>query len=243
MTRSTARIPLHSSRLLRALSALACLESAEPGPGFASRLALWVDYTDAIALHALHERRGAGAGGGSAGAAPAPDAVAAVFGRRCAAVEQALAATSLPEADAGSAAVQAGAQASAAQISAAFEPYRRYYLAQQREFELKLPPLRAQLREALGRASPALQQLAALDAALQGILEEREARLLGSLPLLLRKRFAHLLTNAGGTPPLQWLGRFGQELHTVLLAELDLRLQPAKGLVDALTLETHLEPA
>jgi hypothetical protein len=32
-----------------------------------------------------------------------------------------------------------------------------------------------------------------------------------------------------------WLGRFGNELQTMLLAELDLRLQPTLGLVEAFT--------
>ena len=38
---------------------------------------------------------------------------------------------------------------------------------------------------------------------------------------------------AGSAPPA-WLPRFRQDMQRLLLAELDLRLQPAQGLVDAL---------
>jgi hypothetical protein len=47
-----------------------------------------------------------------------------------------------------------------------------------------------------------------------------------------------LWLQAGG-----WLAHFCQELHTVLLAELDLRLQPTLGLVEALQNEKAPEHA
>ena len=109
--------------------------------------------------------------------------------------------------------------------------------------------LRAKVRDGVVLASPALRQLVALDAGLEGVLGEREARLMASLPSLMEKRFnqlrkAHLharqdLPAADDKPALwmqpgAWLARFRTELQTVLLAELDLRLQPAVGLLEAL---------
>jgi hypothetical protein len=96
-----------------------------------------------------------------------------------------------------------------------------------------------------------LQHLATLDGAFEGILSEREARLLATLPQLLKKRFEHLRmlhlktlvdTQQVDNPaqwmqPGAWLERFCHELQTVLLAELDVRLQPALGLLEALNNE------
>jgi hypothetical protein len=149
-----------------------------------------------------------------------------------------------------------GKAGAALAASADYEPYRRHYVAQQRDMEARVGPLRALLREALAQAAPAQRQLAALDAAFDGILAGREARLLASLPLLLKQRFTHLqqahAAQAGrvpsddraatGLPPGNWLSRFGRELQTVLLAELDLRLQPALGLLEAFENEKTQQP-
>jgi hypothetical protein len=118
--------------------------------------------------------------------------------------------------------------------------------------DLKIKPLRAQVREVVAGTSPALQQLAALDAALDAVLADRESLLLAKVPALLEKRFrqlrqAHqdLLLEAQQednislwTKPGGRLARFCQELQTVLLAELDLRLQTTLGLLEALHNET-----
>lgn len=240
MARALTRTHFHSSRLLRILSDLACLEAA-PAAAFAEKLGLWVDYTDAITLCAVHNARPAST------PAPAPmataaEAVAEEFARQRGVLERAIHTGKLPPMEPAEAAQLAssntGAGPTAGEITAAYEPFRRYYLAQQRDLELKLPPLRACVREALAQASAALQQLGALDAALDAILAERESHLLGSLPLLLKKRFTHLLKHQHPQPPGAWAARFGQELQTVLLAELDLRLQTATGLIEALTSET-----
>jgi hypothetical protein len=228
------RTHFHSSRLIRVLGDLAVLETAAPGAAFAERLGLWVAYTDAITLCAVQSASPDGALARPDAAAPG---VAQAFAQVRAALEAGMA--------------KAGAALTA---SADYEPYRRHYVAQQRDMELRVGPLREQLREALAKGAPALRQLAALDAAFDGILAEREARLLGALPVLLKKRFAHLQRAhqqqlAPGQPDDQpalglqaggWLARFGQELQTVLLAELDLRLQPALGLLEAFENEkTH----
>lgn len=240
MARALTRTHFHSSRLLRILSDLACLE-ATPAAAFAEKLGLWVAYTDAITLCAVHNARP------TSTPAPAPVATAALaaaaeFARQRSVLERAIHAGNLPQMELAEAAQlangSAGAGLTAGDITAAYEPFRRYYLAQQRDLELKLPPLRARVREALAQAAPALQQLGALDAALDGILAERESRLLGSLPLLLKKRFSYLLKHHHAQQPGAWALRFGQELQTVLLAELDLRLQTATGLIEALTSET-----
>ncbi len=100
--------------------------------------------------------------------------------------------------------------------------------------ETNVRSLRAKVRDGVAKASPKLRQLAALDAAFDGILCEREAKMLSSIPSLLEKRFnhlrkAHLQTlldqqQTDDNPDLwmkpgAWLARFCTELQTVLLAE------------------------
>ena len=142
----------------------------------------------------------------------------------------------------------------------AFEPDRRFYAAHQRQMETTLHTLRTQIRSQLGNGSKALQQLAALDAAFENILAEREAALLFKVAKLHEKRFmqavkAHLknmseassLVSAGDASsdrdsvPAQttaWLLPLRQAMRSALLAELDMRLQPTLGLLEALKQET-----
>lgn len=238
MAKATTRTHFHSSRLIRVLADLALLETAAPGAAFAERLGHWVAFTDAITLCAVQNAAGAV----TAATAPTGADGAQAFAQLRAELEASIA--------------RAGAALAPASD---YEPYRRHYVAQQRDMEARLGPLRVRLREALDQAAPALRQLAALDAAFEGILAEREARLLYTLPLLLNKRFAQLrqahapdpaqpeaapppaapppgkpgAAAAPRLPASAWQLRFGQELQTVLLAELDLRLQPALGLLEA----------
>ena len=135
--------------------------------------------------------------------------------------------------------------------TAAYEPYRRLHFAHQREMDLAVRPLRTLVREALSRASPALRQLASLDATLDRILSDRERTLLSTVPSLLEKRFGQLLkahqqalTESGQVDdaavwmqPGGWLAGFGKEWQAVLLAELDVRLQPIVGLIEAFSNE------
>lgn len=148
--------------------------------------------------------------------------------------------------------------ANAAAETPDFEPYRRYYAAHQRDMESSIGLLRTRLRRALADAasgssgSPALARLAVLDEVMERALGERERSLLASVPQLLAKRFARLrqahrqaladqpLANdppaddpAQWMQPGGWLATFCREQQAVLLAELEVRLQPAAGLVDA----------
>jgi hypothetical protein len=136
----------------------------------------------------------------------------------------------------------------------AYEPYRRFYASHQRQMETVIRSLRSQVRGQLSKSSRALQQLAALDAAFESILSEREAVLLGKVSKLLEKRFAqalqqHLKTQAESAAkeakpvqPMAWLMPLRQGLRSALLAELDTRLQPTLGLLDAINAENTSKP-
>jgi hypothetical protein len=148
------------------------------------------------------------------------------------------------------------------EIKTAFAPYRRFVAAHQRQMDSTLRSLRAQLRLQLSQRGGAGQQLAALDATFENILAEREAALLAKTSKLLEKRFVQALKahmqlqalatetadtsedmdvtdgNPNDTPkadPSHWLMPLRQTLRQALLAELDTRLQPSLGLLEALT--------
>jgi hypothetical protein len=229
------------------------VEARAPGMALAERLGLWVDYTDAIALYAVHNVNTAAPGeklaeDGTEVQADEPVDIADDFARIRASLEQQIARTAAPKRGQTGVELPMPPADMPTDLTSAYEPYRRYYLAHQRDMDLSVPPLRSRVREKLATMSPALQQLAALDGTFENILSEREARLLATLPKLLKRRFAHLRqqhqqtladTQQADKPsqwmmPGAWLARFCNELQTVLLAELDLRLQPAVGLLEAL---------
>lgn len=128
-----------------------------------------------------------------------------------------------------------------------FTPYHRYYLVHQRDLGTAIGALRVNARRALGQVSPALGQLAELDAIFEKALAQRERNLLASIPALLAKRFsqryqehlASLADAAADAPdhwgqPGSWLEAFCRDTQSVLLAELELRLSPVAGLIAAL---------
>ncbi len=129
----------------------------------------------------------------------------------------------------------------------AFDPFRRFCAGHQRQMDNIIRSLRTQLRGMLDKGATPHKQLAALDAIMDSILLEREARLLGHWPSDLEKRFAkalrqhlkQLVDAAEQDEPAPrsspWLAPLCEDMRATLLAELDLRLQPVLGLIEALT--------
>lgn len=244
MTRALPRTNFNSSGLSRLLAGLGLVDAAAPGPAFAERLGEWLNAADAMRLYAAHNA--------GADAADAPDAPGAQPGgaaalreegaRLRAALADGIARSCTPGERGVRIRLPLPDPAAPAEIAAAYEPYRRFHLAQQREMEAAIGPLRARARAALTRAAPGLAKLASLDAALDGILSGRESRLLATVPALLEKRFEALRAArpadqaddmAAWLRPGGWLADYCGELRAALLAELDLRLQPALGLIEA----------
>ena len=250
-----------SPKLIRLLAGFGGAAAPDSRQSFAERLGQWLAVTDAVPLSAVLDAPSPQ----SAGARPSfdpegvveakmaltalrtdfadsltaggtPDRVKAANGR--AAIRRA--AIRLPE-------LEPEPQAS---IEAApdFAPYRRYYMACQREMKTRIDPLRRQLRDALSRRSSPLRRLAALDAVFEQALAERERSLLATVPGALARRFEQLYqahraalaqTVAADDParwlaPGGWLATFRTEMHDVARAELELRLQPLDGLAAAL---------
>ena len=129
----------------------------------------------------------------------------------------------------------------------AFEPFRRYLGAHQRQMDSVIAKLRSQLRGMLAKGDTRWQQLGLLDAAMDAMLSDLETRLLTRLNAHFEKRFNQLLkkhikdsqqahehdTEQPDTDA--WLPALCQAMQTALLHELSIRLQPVQGLIDALT--------
>lgn len=244
MTRALPRTNFNSSKLSRVLVELG-LAAEAPGAAIAERLGSWLSAADAMRLYAAHN-----AGGGASGGA-LPAALAAEGERLRSALTQAIEKSCTPGAGGTRLKLPLPDPATPSEVTADYEPYRRFHLAHQREMETAIAPLRNRARAALAQSAPALAKLAALDAALGDILAGREARLLATVPALLEKRFAQLRDEhrqaradaqqaddpAAWLQPGGWLARFCTEMRAALLAELDLRLQPLTGLIEAFSNE------
>lgn len=273
MAHQSPRNHLNASRLVRVLTDLAGADTNGSRQPFAERLGQWLSLPDALSLYSALN---AGTTGGSAAspALPLPecDEMRRAFERLRSGLTNSI------RADEGLAPGNAQnvpptpAANTAGEVEADFAPCHRRYLAHQRDMSAKIAPLRATLRAALARRSPALQRLAALDAVLDQALAARERDLLATVPVLLQRHFeqlrdthraTHTLPPTAAEPhlpsavPLQtvsdmpagahtaddperpmqpgkWLARFGGQMRAVLLAELELRLQPLAGLIAAL---------
>lgn len=246
MKRALPRTNFNSSKLIRFLSELSIVDAPESKQTFSERLGDWLDFSDAITLHAAHSAMSSPAAhAGRQSLARVP--VEEKFARARSAMINSIVTSCSPERGAARLKLPTPEAGTGLESAAAYEPFRRFYVAHQGEMELRVRPLRAQVRQALTSASARLAQLAILDAALESILGARERQVLATVPALLEKRFAQLLAAhqeqraaSGDTDnPGPWLARFCGELQGLLLAELDLRLQPTTGLIEAFSHETH----
>lgn len=124
--------------------------------------------------------------------------------------------------------------------------FRQRYVALQQVMEAETSHLRGRVRGMAARHAPSLQQLAAMDAVMERALGRHERALLSALPELLGKHFERLRQDAPGNaepstvrPATAWLDLFRKDMQRLLLAELDIRLQPAEGLLAALRNTPH----
>jgi len=228
MAQVSRRTAFTGSALTRLLARLADIDVAEPRHAFADRLSQWLGWTDAISLSAVL----------NGGPAAVPASVRAVQGGEegeCLRLRGVLAKAI---ADDGALA----AEKERTDTAAGFSPYRRHYLARQQTMEMALGPLRERLRASLAARSPAMAQLAAVDAVMEQALGAQERSLLSTVPGLLEKHFvrlrqAHQATPdepEGGAPQMAWQDVFRKDMQSVLLAELDIRFEPVEGLLEAL---------
>jgi len=220
----------HRSTLVRQLAAWQpAPEGADaPRQDVAERLGQWLNVADAIALRALHQAlpavkqrpRGKGA------AMPAPAELQAELQRVRQALERAI------------------TRHDADLTEHEFAPVHQHVLDLQRHMDMRIDALRDHVRQTLSMASPQLAQLAALDASLHQLLGGREQHLLSTLPSFLKARFARVRKAAeaaedpdesatGASTAAPVAPTLTADLHALLRAELELRLQPVHGMIEA----------
>jgi hypothetical protein len=256
---------LNSSRLVVLLQQWAraeCARAAQPvAPGgsssdVAQELGQWLGTVESVqlsrALHAIESLpEASGAGSDAASAAADGQALKALLERATAELTalitaaQALPKPGRPRADNTLADVPDPAAA------AAYSAHAQRYLELQKQLDTRVLALRVQVRHRVAQGGAALRQLAALDAVMEKMLGAREQRLWGTLSAHLEKRLEHLLAvhqqalvDSGQVDDPQrwrqpggWLRSFEQDMHSLLMAEMHVRLQPVTGLLQAAGIE------
>ena len=249
---SLQQIGLHGTRLVRFLSDLAVSDVTFSHGNFTEQLGRLIDFGDSMKLSALYDKLR------TIPAEPTPisiDRLKDEVLRVRMSLVQSVVESFIPSS--GSARIKLptlNARVPVDQL-ARFDPYHRFYSSHQRQFESKIQSLQLKARDALTGASAELAQLAALDAAVRDTLSGHTRKQLAVVPRLLGKRFDFLLQEhrqlqAESSPegsedppeeeilktwtrPDGWLGRFCGEMQGLLLAELEFRLLPVLGLVEA----------
>lgn len=250
MTRALPRANLNSSRLVRFLTDLAVSNTEPAQQQFAERLGRFLNFSDAITLSAALDE----ADKQRFDAHPASkDTIEEEFLQTRHSLVTAIAKSCAPTVEQARIKLPTIPTIGPFDQAAIFDRYHRFYATHQQSMDTSVRSLRATIRNAIAGVSPALKQLVVLDAAYDEMLSERSRKLFSTIPKLLEKRFDFLFkqhqetlatryqeddrntwTQTGG-----WIARFNNELQGLLLAELDVRLQPVLGLVEAFSKEVH----
>ncbi|OZI60558.1 DUF3348 domain-containing protein [Bordetella genomosp. 11] len=239
------RTGLSGPNLVRLLTRLTDIDVSEPRQSLADRLSLWLGWTDAIALSTVLNSNPPAAGEAAGETDSAEE-------QECARVRTALAnaiteKNRAPKGADSHPRNRALAPASPARAPVDYAIYRQRYLSLQQTMETGIAGLRARLRTAMAGRTPAMTQLAAVDAIMEQALGAREHNALAAVPGLLETHFHRLRRaeaaalaeaesngQAAVAKPGAWLDVFRQDMRGVLLAELDIRFQPVEGLLAAL---------
>jgi len=116
----------------------------------------------------------------------------------------------------------------------AFEPLHNAWLGVQRKVAATSRQLRDKVRKAMKEQSPALAHLAELDAVFDQTMAGYTSQCFAAVPKELEQRFQTLQNADRPTPKSDdWLRRYCEEAQNLLLAELDVRLEPVLGLLEA----------
>ncbi len=223
-TRTSGASAVSGSALVALLTRLTDARVAESGQSISERLSQWLGWTDAILLSSVL--------GSTPALKPAPATVplSSLEEAEVRRVRDALRKTLTEE-------------GGTFRTATDFSPYRRHYVSRQQAMETAITPLRTRLRAALVAKSPAMAQLAAVDAVMAQALGAHELRVLSTIPVLMEKRFVRLRRAEADevdpdvsidVMPDPWRDGFANDMQSVLLAELDIRMQPIEGLLEAL---------
>ena len=246
----SAQASLNGSRLLRVLGELAVSDAEVSHQHFALRLGQLIDLSDSVNISRVHAQSTASSFTVST---VSEEAVTAEFLQ----VRNAIVASIIKSFEDATGLrriklPRPGLEPPSDAVSG-YEPYGRFYAAHQREMDSKIQQLRTLVRDAAKGGSAELAQLVVLDEALGNTLTVHSRKFFATIPGLLARHYAHLLNeytlacdnpqgNSGSWPEL--LELFCQNMQSLLLAEVEARLLPTQGLIEALHSEienTHHE--
>ncbi|MFM0040844.1 DUF3348 domain-containing protein [Paraburkholderia sediminicola] len=248
MVQAPQRTAFSGPALIRLLARLTDVDVPESSQSLSDRLSQWLGWTDAIALSsALNNNPPAVA----AGARAFGDAEESEYARARASLASAIVGDSVfAAARRRGSAAPALPHGAPAEAPVDYAVFRQRYLSMQQSMETGVGNLRGRLRAMLATRTPAMARLAVVDAVMERALSERERSLLAAVPGLLAGHFERLrqaehqtlpdaeapedAAMAAPATPGAWLDAFRKDMQSVLLAELDVRLQPVEGLLAAL---------
>ena len=250
MTHAPLPTALRGSRLVRFLSDLAIADVEISHKDFPERLGRLIELADSIDLSSVHGKLS------TTKSEPGPETGKALsrnsVSEELLAARKAIVESIISSFAPGSGALWSGLRkvkaAAPAEEMASHERYQLFYVNQQREIAGKVDKLRSHIRATLSGRSSRLARLAVLDATLEATLSAPTRKLFAEVPKLLGKRFECLYRGHQQTIAVQqgsdnpqfanqaggWLEQFTAEMQASLLAELDARLQPVLGLIEAL---------
>ncbi|MFD4837039.1 DUF3348 domain-containing protein [Achromobacter sp. NPDC058515] len=257
MLQAPQRTGLSGPTLIRLLTRLTDADVQESRQSLSDHLSQWLGWTDAIALSAALNTS-------PPVIAPGARMFSSAEERECARVRTTLAdaiasdtaATAAKRLTPG----QAPVKKPAALADADYSNFRQRYLSLQHTMETSIGNLRSRLRGMVAARNGEMTRLAVVDAIMDRALLPKERALLGAIPKLLQGHFDRLRlaeeaalakaqagaeapagseapveeTPAAAAPAGAWLDTFRKDMRSILLAELDVRLQPVEGLLAAL---------
>ncbi len=249
MAQHSAQASLNGSRLVRVLGELAVSDVEVSHKQFAQRLGLLIDLADSVNLAGVHGRKLAD---GFKRKTASDDAIKDEFLQvRNSIVASIIASFSNEGGGLRRIKLPQATEQAPDDSAIGFEPYGRFYVAHQREMEAKIQQLRFHVREAVKGATPQLAQLATLDKALADTLAAHSRKCFAVIPRLLSRRYEQLLKehneareNPQGSS-VTWpelLEMFCRNIHGLLLAEVEARLLPTQGLIEALHSQIDTTP-
>jgi hypothetical protein len=250
MTKIPPPRPLKGPRLVRFLSDLALADGEVSHQHFSERLGRLIDLPDSIALSRVHGQlvTMTSAPGPATSAAVPTESIVAEFLKVRTTLVETIVDSFTPGAGASWLSFPRVTASTPAEEMASYKRYQMFYVNQQREIALGINKLRADVRLAVCGRSARLARLVVLDTGLDEALSAPAQNLFAEVPRLLGKRFEDLYQRHQETivdretdddrqlwsQPGGWLAQFAGEMQEALLAELEARLQPVLGLMEAL---------
>ncbi|MEP1470102.1 MAG: DUF3348 family protein [Halieaceae bacterium] len=248
MTQALPHVSLDSSRLIRFLTDLSVSEAQVSHQQFSDKLGQLINFADAIALSEAHtqapELEDEGIG-------EFRDGITTEFLRARSSIVQAAMRSFFPSSGPTRIRWPAIEAEPTTDSASAAVVLLKFYRAQQVDIYGKVRGLHQRTRDAVAQLSPKLSRIAALDAALSDALGSHSQRYFNAVPKLLERRVEYLHgqflaardhQQSEGAAWAEICEQLRREVQGLLLAEVEVRLLPALGLVEALNQDIHDVP-